>query len=167
MCNSDSVPAEWIQRAWCPIRPLPKPTQRIPKPWLERVNFENSLADHHRQLCVQKLTAEEDRAQLRKRWRKQALRCHIEHCMHRIEVNGLRHFGSCIDGTDQTANIILEAKIASREQLFSLHPPRAPASPMLSPAGSINGFSAFGLRCEAQIQIEISNRLLRACPTTT
>eukprot|EP00397_Hematodinium_sp_SG-2012_P056261 GEMP01069271.1.p2 GENE.GEMP01069271.1~~GEMP01069271.1.p2 ORF type:complete len:134 (+),score=14.44 GEMP01069271.1:359-760(+) len=133
MCNSDSVPAEWIQRAWCPIRPLPKPTQRIPKPWLERVNFENSLADHHRQLCVQKLTAEEDRAQLRKRWRKQ----------------------------------ILEAKIASREQLFSLHPPRAPASPMLSPAGSINGFSAFGLRCEAQIQIEISNRLLRACPTTT
>lgn len=158
------VPMEWIQRAHCPIRPPTKPAKRMPKEWLSRLGVENDTACRHHQISEMQEAAENERKMLRERWRKQALRCYVDDSKNLMERKVLREqFGSCIDGTDKTANIILDAKIAVRGELYSHLPPRLPDSPMHSPAGPIDVFSAHGLRCEAQAQIEESNRLLRAC----
>jgi len=158
------VPLEWLQRVHGgdsdrKNRQIPRQSKerRIPKQWLDKITFENNVVEHHRCLNKAMSSLDEEFASIREQWAKRAVEIHsrdgIDKCYRAIETAKLRRaFGSCLDGTDETSNLVLDAKIESRARSLMIPP--------LSPSPSVEGCD-FRARCEAQTQIEISNRLLR------
>jgi len=177
-----TVPMEWVRKlGGCAQhtsdeRRRPgarrKNSNLVPRQWVEKMEFENDLARIHATLDAINAAEARNKKELEKRWEVQAHRLHIERCLHRIEMNHIRHeFGSNLLGTDKTMEVIIEDKIRTREQFACLYPETDYKKlrrdilevPMASPARSIPGHSAAGLRCEARAQIQESERLLLLC----